>query len=291
MHPIIDSLQRLSEAAYEALPLLEKHDYRKEADDFGSEKLELNLMPKHLQDIVKSLMMFCYPVITRNDNIPRNALLNKQNFQTFIENYNATGDCTYTKQLYHIKLEPLKDVADYLKELGLTTQARFIDNAYEFGIMLRSSNREHQFCPIDHTLPPVQINFTVPEEELSDKEKFDAQLFTQFCSVFAKNGLSLPQKKALYAELEKIAQDPCEKKPHLVVMAVIIYLRSQKSLKTPLPQSLHFCRETIFKSLGLDSKKCHTYGDDSLKVGSATPLLKYKTRAADIVKSALGNTR
>lgn len=291
MHPIIDSLKKLSETAREVLPSLERYDYRKEAVGGLEKKLSLDLLPKPLSEIIESLLIYCSPIISRDDNLPRKALLNKQNFQTFIENYNATGDCSLTKQLCHIELEPIKDVAEYLKELGLNNQARLLDNAYEFGIKLRSSNREHQFCQINHDLPPVQIQFTVPSEELTNEEKQDAQQFTQFCSVFAKNSLSLPQIKALYAELKKLAADPGEQRPHLVVMAVIVYLRSQKSLRKPLPDSLNYCRETIFQSLGLDPKKCHTYGDDSLKTGSKTSLLKYKTRAADIVKSALGNTR
>lgn len=291
MHPIIDSLKKLSETAREVLPSLERYDYRNEAAGGMEKKLSLDLLPKPLSEIIESLLIYCCPVITRDDNIPRKALLNKQNLQTFIENYNATGDCSLTKQLCHIELEPVKDVAEYLKELGLTAQARLLDNAYEFGIKLRSSNREHQFCPIDHTQPPVQIHFTIPSEELTDKEKNDAQLFTQFCSVFAKNKISLPQIKALYSELKKLTEDPDERKPHLVVIAVIIYIRSQKSLKAALPQSLNFSRETIFSSLGIDTNKCHTYGEDSLKPGSVTPLLKYKEKARNIVNSALGNTR
>ena len=65
MERLLESLERLSEAAYEALPLLEKHDYRKEADDYANKKLEVDLMPKLLQDIVGSMLMYCAPIELR----------------------------------------------------------------------------------------------------------------------------------------------------------------------------------------------------------------------------------
>ena len=62
MQTLFDTLERLSEAAYEALPLLEKHDYRKEADDYVHQKLDLKVIPKLLQDILNSLAMYCTPI-------------------------------------------------------------------------------------------------------------------------------------------------------------------------------------------------------------------------------------
>ena len=44
MKTLIESLERLSEAAYEALPFLESNDYRKEADNYNDNKLALKVI-------------------------------------------------------------------------------------------------------------------------------------------------------------------------------------------------------------------------------------------------------
>ena len=61
MKALIESLERLSEAAYEALPLLEKNDYRKEADNYYDNKLELRVIPRLLQDILNSMLKYAPP--------------------------------------------------------------------------------------------------------------------------------------------------------------------------------------------------------------------------------------
>lgn len=291
MHPIIDSLKKLSETAREVLPSLERYDYRKEAAGGMEKKLSLDLLPKPLSEIIESLLIYCCPVITRDDNIPRKALLNKQNLQTFIENYNATGDCSLTKQLCHIELEPVKDVAEYLKELGLTAQARLLDNAYEFGIKLRSSNREHQFCPIDHTQPPVQIHFTVPAEELSDKEKFDAQLYSDFCGIFKPGGLNSAQRYALYESFRSLLLNDKNGRQHLVITTALILLKTKGIYGKPLKGTFNFIRSTAFTALGMPDSTAKSYRETSLKPEVKPNLANYKEAAEKLLTAALRNTR
>lgn len=289
--PIIDSLQRLSAAAEEALESLETNDYRQEARHFKEEQLPLRMMPKSIKEIYNSVMRYCVPLIGETDNLPDNALLNSDNIKTFTDNLNATMDTQLAHQFSFIRIEPIQAVADEFLELGLHTQANKLENVCNFARAIRQGHNTSSFCHTSSELPPIHYLIQLSPEEFSEDEEEDNTLFTQFCSAFAKNSFTLPQKTALYSELKKLIADPIEKKPHLVVMAVIIYIRTRKSYKSPLPGSLNSCRETIFHSLGLDSKKCHSYGDDAFSKESSMSLRKYKDRAETILKSALGNTR
>lgn len=48
MRRLIDTLEKLSEAASEALQLLESYDYSQEAADYKNTKLQLSMTPKTL---------------------------------------------------------------------------------------------------------------------------------------------------------------------------------------------------------------------------------------------------
>jgi len=65
--------------------------------------------------------------------------------------------------------------------------------------------------------------------------------------------------------------------------------RVLKADKSPIPGKLNSVRETVFHSLGLDPKSCHTYGDKSILRGGKPSLEKYKPKAEDILKSTVGN--
>ena len=92
MKTLIESLERLSEAAYEALPLLEKYDYRKEADNYDDNKLELRVIPRLLQDILNSMLKYCAPIEHNGERIPDAALLNADNMRRLTDNLNISGD-------------------------------------------------------------------------------------------------------------------------------------------------------------------------------------------------------
>ena len=291
MHPLLESLKNLSEAASEVLPLLESYDYRKEAKRFKEEDLPLSMMPKTLKEIFRSVMRYCIPVLGDDDPVKSNALLNGDNIRIFTDNLNITSDRQLAHQFSFIQVEPIREVAAEFTELGLKKQARMLENACNFACGIRQANNASPFGCSSKNLAPVNYLLNLAPDEISDEEADDNMRFAQFCSVFAKNSFVLSQKQALFSGLQGVVADHDEKKPHLVVMAVIILLRTRRLYRNPLPGSLNSCRDAIFQSLDLDPKKCHSYGDNSLKRGATPSLDKYRDKAEAVLKSALGNTR
>jgi hypothetical protein len=290
-HIIINTLKSLSKASEEALESLETHDYRHEAKKIKESQLPLQAMPKTIKQIFNSIMKHCIPIVDNPDNLPAEALLNAENMTTFSDNLNITGNKQIAKQFTFIKLEPIKDVADEFTELGLHCQARYLENIYNFGLAIRQGHNASPFCNPGIDMPKVSYVLQLAPEQLTTEENENNMLFTEFSSVFFKDSLTLAQKKELYTLLQNLIRDPNEKKPHLVVMTVILILRTKKSLRNPLPGQLSQYRNKIFHSLGLDPNKCKTYNDNSLKKDSNTTLYKYKPKAEEILQSALGITR
>ena len=291
MNPILNSLKALSAAANEVLPLLETHDYREEAKHVKDAKLPLRMMPKTIQEIFNSVMRYIIPVMGDEDPLPGDALLTSDNMTIFSDNLTVTGDTQLAHQFQFVQIEPIQAVADEFTELGLHQQATLLENVCRFARTIRQAHNAAPFGNTGKELAPVHYVLSLAPEEMSKREEEDKMLFTQFCSVFVKDIFTLEQKKNLYVALQNVTKDPTEKKPHLVVMAVILLLRSRKMYKTPIPGKLNSVRETIFNSLGLDPGKVHSYGEKSLEKMSSPTLHKYEAQATSILQSALGNTR
>ena len=286
---LIESLEGLSGAAEEALESLEKHDYRKEVQKIKEEQLPLNVFPKTIKDIFTGIMRWCIPVAGDEAPLPSRALLNAGNIKTFIENLNLTGEKELAHRFQFIQIEPIQEVADEFTQLGLVKQARMLENVCRFARTIKQGYNAAPFGGSAKDLPPVNYAPVLAPEELSEDEREKALRFKQFCDVFHRDPFTLPQKQALYNALKALITDPSVKKPHLIVMTVILLLRTRRAYNNPIPGSLNSCRENIFQSLGLDTSKCHTYGEDSLKSGSKYTLHKYIPQAEEILKNTFGN--
>ena len=289
MNPILNSLKALSAAANEVLPLLETHDYREEAKHVKDAKLPLRMMPKTIQEIFNSVMRYIIPVMGDEDPLPGEALLTSDNMTIFSDNLTVTGDTQLAHQFQFVQIEPIQAVADEFTELGLHQQATLLENVCRFARTIRQAHNAAPFGNTGKELAPVHYVLALAPEEMSKREEEDKMLFTQFCSVFVKDIFTLEQKKNLYVALQNVIQDPTEKKPHLVVMTVILLLRTRKMYKNPIPGKLNSVRETVFHALGLDPKSVHTYGDKSVLKGGKPSLEKYKPQAEEILKSTVGN--
>ena len=291
MHKLLTSLKELSGAAAEALPLLEKYNYRKEAMTDMDKHLTMDVLPKPLRAIVDSVLVYCTPLIQHEDNLPSDTLLCKKNMQIFIGNLNVTGNTELVHCCQFIELEPIKDVADCLNELGLTTQGRLLGNAYEFGVKLRSCSRSNAFKPYDGSQPPIQVNFTVPAEELSDDEKLQARRYADFCAIFKPGGLNSAQRKALFDAFgSTLAQDK-KNKPHLVVVTAILLLMTRRVYGKPLTGTFNSIRTTVFTTFGWPATTANSYPKDALKKDVTQSLYNYKEKAELLLSTALENTR
>lgn len=291
MHTLLNTLKNLSETASNVLPFLEKYNYRKEARTDMDKHLSMDVLPKPLREIVDSVLVYCTPLIQHDDDLPSDALLCKKNMQIFIENLNVTGDSDLVHSCQFIELEPIIDVAHCLNELGLTTQGRLLANAYEFGVKLRSCSRTSAFRPYDGSQPPIQVNFTVPAEELSDDEKLQARRYADFCAIFKPGGLNSAQRKALFdAFRSTLAQDK-KNKPHLVVVTAILLLLNRPVYGKPLTGTFNSIRTTVFTTFGWPATTANSYPKDALKKDVTQSLYNYKEKAALLLSTALENTR
>lgn len=291
MQTLFDTLERLSEAAYEALPLLEKHDYRKEADDYVHQKLDLKVIPKLLQDILNSLAMYCTPITYNGERIPDSALLNAENMRYFTENLNISGDWSSLRQLNHIDIEPIEDVKNILEQMGLSGHVRLLDNVCSFADSLRSHSRSHSVRPASIVNVPVKINVTLAAEDLTDKELQESQAFKEFNKIFRPGGLNSAQRKALYNNFRDLIESNTGDNPHLTIFAAILLLITKASYGRPLTGSLNMIRQTVFTSLGLPETTAGSYSRNALKPDSKQSLVRYKTQAETLLTITLGITR
>jgi len=291
MHPLLKSIKELSKVAKESLSLFESVDYRKDADTCDEENLPLKLLPKPLKEIIDNLIQYCIDIRKDGVIIPAASLLNKKNMQLFIENLNISGDKTLLHQFQFIDIEPIREVAEYLAELGVKNQTRLLENVYEFAHKLKCSSRATSLCQTGCDMPTVNITFVVPSEELSDTEKEKTKLYKEFCTIFKAGILSTSQKRALYDSFARILSDGETKKPHLIVTAALCLLIKRPVYHKPLTGSFNYIRSTVFTSLGWPETTAKNYGEDSLSPGASPSLKNYQDQAAALISEALENTR
>lgn len=281
--PLLETLEKLSDAASQALPYLEKYDYRKETDTLTEDNLPLDVLPKPLKEILDSLLICCIPLLNHDGNLPANRLLNGKNILRSIENLNISGDKTSISQIQFISLAPIRDAADKLEEIGLNTQASLLSNAYKFGQTLRQYR-----CGTVQQISPV---FILPEDEIPEDKKTQSHNYSDFCSIFKPGAFSSSQKRALYDSFRELLSDESQTKPHLVILAAILLLRNQRSFGRPLTGTLNHVRTVVFKSLGRPENTAKAYKETSLNKNASPSLHKYKGTAEALLQLALGNTR
>lgn len=291
MKTLIESLERLSEAAYEALPLLEKYDYRKEADNYDDNKLELRVIPRLLQDILNSMIKYCAPIEHNGERIPDAALLNADNMRRFTDNLNISGDWASLRQLNHIDLEPIKDIKDLLEEIGLSHQARLLENVCSFAANLRSHSRSHSLRPASTENETINIQVTLSPEELTDAELQQSQVYKEFCTIFRPGVLNSAQRQALYKTFRDHIKNNPKGKPHLAITAAILLLMKKTHYGKPLQGQFHTIRKTVFTSLGEPDTTAKNYKETSLSKTTSPTLYKYTEPATELLSTALRTTR
>lgn len=290
-HPIINTLKMLSAAASENLPLLEQYDYTAEAKADPSATLPLNLAPKTLKAIIDEVMLHFYPVITRTDNLPDNALLSKANLEIFIENLNATADRDLAHEFLFINLKPIRTIADYFDDLNQTKPARFLRNACTFASSIRRAYEIVAFGAASRDLPAVVFIPTYVSEDLNAEEQIYQDNYAIFNGIFKKDAFKTAQRKALYEAFYNESKSSDNKYPHLVIIACVIYLMTQPATSRYIKGKFNTVARTVLDSLNLPSDKAENYGLKSLKTTGNGSLLSYEPQAKEIVSKALGKTR
>lgn len=291
MHPLIESLRNLSSAANEALLHLEKYDYHKEADELQMEKLNLTVIPKQLQEIVNSIMAYCVPLEHDGCQVKGNALLNNTNMQLFVENMELCGDRTLLRQFNHIDIEPISEVAEQFNQIGLSKQARLLENSVTFARKMRSYGRCQSFKNSNKDKAPILISFTLSPEELTEEQQHDAQLYKDFTSIFRPGVFSSSQRRALYDAYRTLLSTSGIDKPHLIIITSLLLLINKKSYGKPLTGSLNKIRATVFTSLGLPENTAKSYATQSLQKNARQSLFKHIDQAEQLLSEVVRKTR
>lgn len=173
MNPILDSLKGLSAAASEVLPLLETHDYREEAKYFKGAKMPMQMMPKTIRKIFKSVMRYIIPVMDDDNPLPGEALLSIDNMTIFSDNLTVTGDTQLAHQFQFVQIEPIQTVADEFMELGLHQQATLLENVCRFARAIRKAHNSAPFGNTGKELAPVHYVLTLAPKEMNKQEQED----------------------------------------------------------------------------------------------------------------------
>lgn len=291
MKKLINTLEKLSKAASEALPLLESYDYSQEAADYKNTKLQLSMIPKTLQEILDSLLMYCTHISYNGERLDDNELLDKDNMTMFKENLEISGDASVLKTLNFIDISPIEDVRDLLERMGVSQPARLLENVCSFAKAMRSYSRLKSLRPTVERTSPIRIEFTLSREEMTSSEEKQAEQFAQFNSIFKPDSLNSAQRKALYKSFQDYLADESNDKPHLVILAALLLLRTKPSYGSPLKAPFHTTRKKVFLSLGMDEGTGKNYKETSLKKGVLPSLVKHKNKAEELLKHALRTTR
>ena len=132
---ILSSLRGYSSEASTVLEYIHKYDYRSEAAAWDTNRHPSLLEVEHptLYDLFIRLAHYINQIPHLNHNIARNALLCKSNFESFCRYINASQDTLLAAGFNHIKIEPMKKVAEAFKNLNLIKESALMLNGSRTG--------------------------------------------------------------------------------------------------------------------------------------------------------------
>lgn len=282
---LISTLDSLSETVKEALPLLEKFDYAAEAAKIDEENLPYNLLPRPLKDICNDIIRHCSPVFARDDNFTSSELLDSKNMQVLLKIVERPGGQDIARNFSNIEIEPIKAVSDIFKEYGMTRHSYLLDNTYNFALAIRRAYAANPFGIAAGKLPEIVVTFTIPPAEATPEYIEESEKYKTFCKIFAAGKYDSRNKRNLYNSFKKLIEEQTEEKPHLVILATILLLRKGRSYNNTLSGKFHTNRKDVFSALGIPVSKGNCYGEDAFKPEAKHSLLKYKPKAAEILKN------
>ena len=82
--------------------------------------------------------------------------------------------------------------------MGLSRQARLLENVCSFAANLRSHSRSHSLRPASTENETINIQVTLSSEEFTDAERQQSQFYKEFCTIFCSGVLNSAQRQALY---------------------------------------------------------------------------------------------
>lgn len=288
---IISSLRDYSAEASKALEYLQKYDYRGEAAKWETMKQPALLEVEHptIYDLYIRLVRFIRPVPHLKEKLPREALLYKDNFDTFSNYINVSQETLLAARFNRIPIEPMLGVAEAFQNLSLTSEAGLLRRVYEFAYSVRKWYQTSKRNPGTPIVLKLEINY----DEASPADLATDEGYRTFASLFKPScNYSTKQKRALYNELKALYTTEDPKVADRIVMAVILIFRKPKTRHhQPFgTKNITGCKEKAMAAFGRDCKVIQSYSENSL---TDNPKLAdaHVKRAESIIDKALESFR
>lgn len=288
---IISSLRDYSAEASKALEYLQKYDYRGEAAKWETMKQPPLLEVEHptIYDLYIRLVRFIRPVPHLKDKLPREALLYKDNFDTFSNYINVSQETLLAARFNRIPIEPMLGVADAFQNLSLTSEAGLLRRVYEFAYSVRKWYQASKRNPCTPIVLKLEINY----DEASPADLAADAGYATFASLFKKScNYSTKQKRALYDGLKELYTSGDPKDADRTVMAVILLFRKPKThYRQPFgTKNITTCKEKAMDAFGRDCQVIKSYSENSLTCAPKLADVHVK-RAESIIAAALASIR
>lgn len=288
---IIATLKDYSAEAVKALEYLQKYDYRGEAAKWETMKHPPLLEVEHptLYDLYIRLVKYIRPVSYLKDKPAREALLYRDNFETFSNYLQVSQDTLLAARFNHVPIEPMLNVADAFMALNLTSESGLLRRVYEFALSVRKWYQASKKNPGTPIALKLEINYdeAFPADLASDSGYITfASLFKPSCNY------STAQKRALYEGLKALYSTEDAKTADRTVMAVILLFRKAKThYHQPFgTKNITSCKEKAMAAFNRDCSVIKSYSENSLtdppKLADA-----HVKRAESIIAKALESIR
>ena len=206
-------------------------------------------------------------------------------FANYLE---VTNDTLTAAAFNRIAIEPMQNIAAAFKELNLQTEARILNNIYEFAHGIRKWHKAAKNNPGTPISITLELNYdqVTPEEQSADAGfKIFTDIFKPTCNYTTSD------KRALYKALKAIYDTNDEKVADKIVMAFILLFRTKPVFKKPFSDCrIGECKRKTFASLGKTGASVKSYTENSL---TKAPKLTDETvkQAENIIRTALGKTK
>lgn len=284
---ILASLRDYSAEATKALVCLQKFDYHGEAAKWETIKQPALLENEHpnLYDLYIRLVRFIRLVSFVKDKPAREALLYRDNFETFRNYLHVSQDTLLAARFNRIPIEPMLNVADAFKDLNLTSEFGLLRRVYEFAYSIRQWYQKSKRNPGT----PIEVKLEINYDEASPAELAADAGYATFASLFKKScNYSTKQKRTLYNSLKDLYSTEDPKVADKTVMAVILLFRKPKThYRQPFgTKNITTCKEKAMDAFGRDCQVIKSYSENSL---TSAPKLAdvHVKRAESIIAAAL----
>lgn len=262
---ILSSLRGYSSEASTVLEYIHKYDYRSEAAAWDTNRHPSLLEVEHptLYDLFIRLAHYINQIPHLNHNIARNALLCKSNFESFCRYINASQDTLLAAGFNHIKIEPMKKVAEAFKNLNLIKESALMLNVYNFTFTVRKWYQTSKRNPGTPIVLKLEINY----DEASPTDLAKDRGYSSFESLFKPScNYSSKQKRALYDNLKELYNTEDPKTVDKIVMAVILKFRKAHThYHQPFgTNNITECKKHAMAAFERDGKVIRSYTENSL---------------------------